>query len=141
MKSRSGVENLRTGHGDLTTTDEEKADVLNSFFVSVCTTESDDPSHTQNMAETYNGNRMLDIDISVDLVGKKLSALRSSSAAGPDGIHPRVVRETADTLSPHLAYLFRRSVDSGILPKTGNWQKLYRFTKRAARTIQATTDQ
>ena len=116
MKARSGVENLRTRNGNLTTSDEEKAEVLNRFFVSVCTTEPDDPGHTQDIAGAYNGNRMLDVDISVDIVKKKLSALKISSAAGPDDIHPRILRETAHTLAPHLASMFRRSLDSGILP-------------------------
>ena len=117
MKSRPGVESLRTTSGDLTTSDWEKAEVLNYFFVSVCTTKVDDPSHIPDAAESYHGQRVVDIDISTDLVRTKLAALKISSAAGPDGIHPRVLRETADTLAPHLARLFRRSLDTGILPQ------------------------
>ena len=36
-KTRTGVENLRTATGELTTNDDEKATVLNTFFCSVCT--------------------------------------------------------------------------------------------------------
>lgn len=115
MKTRSGVENLRTESGDLTTSDGDKAEVLNNFFCSICTTE--DPHHIPDTADTYNGHGVFDVDISVDLVKKKMSALKCSSAAGPDGVHPRVLRETADTLSPYLASLFRKSLDTGTLPQ------------------------
>ena len=115
MKSRSGVENLRTEEGGLTINDSEKADVLNSFFSSVCTIE--DLSHIPVPAVVYVGPAMNDVSISEGLAKKKMSALRPSAAAGPDGVHPRVLHETAATLSPQLASIFRESVDTGVVPQ------------------------
>ena len=115
MKSRAGVENLRTATGDLTKTDNEKADILNSFFSSICTNE--DPLSVPCTAGTCSGSVVEDVDLSAALVRKKMSEVRPSAAAGPDGIHPRVLRETASSLSPVLTTIFRQSLDSGSLPQ------------------------
>ena len=115
MKTRPGVENLRMEDGKLTACDEEKAVVLNQFFSSVCTLED---QHKDTDPEiVYDGPMIEDVDITVSVVKKKLSELRPSSAAGPDGIHPRVLQEAADSLAPQLSRLFRESLDTGILPQ------------------------
>ena len=100
-RSKAGVENLHTERGGLTASDEEKATVLNEFFSSVCTLE--DPHGIPVPAATYTGPVVDDVDISAGIVEAKLSQLRSNSAAGPDGIHPRILRETAGSLAPQLA--------------------------------------
>ena len=108
-KSRSGVENLRSEDGELTTNDSEKAEALNRFYTAVCTIEPDDPGDGSDAAVEHAGHRITDVDISVDMVKKQLSTLKVSSAAGPDGIHPRILRETAETVSLPLARMFRKS--------------------------------
>ena len=113
MHSRTGVENLRTESGELTSKDGEKAEVLNTFFCSVCTIE--DPCHVSSTdsVNTYVGPILTDEDLSVDLVKSKVSNLRKSAAPGPDGIYPRVLCETARTISPILTEIFKKSLDSG----------------------------
>ena len=115
-KTRAGVENLRTETGDLTVDDVQKAQVLNAFFSSVCTKDDLRPiSHT--VCTDYNGPVIEDATISVDLVKLKLSQLKTSSAAGPDGLHPRVLHETRDSVSTQLAAIYRETLDTGILPE------------------------
>ena len=95
--------------------DVQKAQVLNAFFSSVCTKDDLRPiSHT--VCTDYNGPVIEDATISVDLVKLKLSQLKTSSAAGPDGLHPRVLRETRDSVAAELAAIYRESIDTGILP-------------------------
>ena len=48
LNCKTGVENLRTENGNLTTIDSEKAEVLKSFFSSICTTE--EPLSMSSMA-------------------------------------------------------------------------------------------
>ena len=115
LKSRTGVEDLRTEGGNLTSNDQEKARVLNRFFFSVCIHE--DPDDIPVLANLYDGPTVDDVDITVELVRNKLAQLKPSSAAGPDEIHPRVLCETADTISPRLATIFRESLDTGVLPR------------------------
>ena len=114
MKCKTGVENLRTESGGLTQRDCEKAEVLNTFFRSVCSREDD--QEVISSANAYAGHIVCDVDITPSLVKAKLSTLRCSSAAGPDDIHPRVLHETAHTIAPLLSSIFRKSLDTGCLP-------------------------
>ena len=74
-KSRAGIKNLLTNVGQLTTNNEEKAEVLNSFFSSFCT--EDDFWPIQHPTGTYGGPIVEDFDISEDL---------ASSGSGQQGI-------------------------------------------------------
>ena len=116
IRTRSGVENLRTEDGTLTACD-EKAVVLSQFFSSVCTPEDQHKDTDTEMV--YDGPMIEDVDITVRLAKKKLSELRLSSAAGPGGIHPRVLvlQEAADSLSHQLSRLFSEYLDTSILPQ------------------------
>ncbi|XP_043199360.1 uncharacterized protein LOC122369049, partial [Amphibalanus amphitrite] len=115
MKTTSGVENLRSADGTLTTNDCEKATTLNDFFNSVCVMEP--PGEIPEPNNTYHGPAVTDIDLTVELVRKKTAALRPFSAAGPDGVHPRIIKETADSLASTLTSIYRSSLDTGTLPQ------------------------
>ena len=81
MKTKPGVENLRTVDGSLTSCDDEKAMVLNKFFSSVCTLEVEDHHPNPEAEIDYGGPILEDVDVTADLVRKKLTELRPSSAA------------------------------------------------------------
>ena len=49
-------------------------------------------------------------------VVKVLSGLNSSSAAGPDGLHPHLLKACSGALSLPFYLLFERSLDEGALP-------------------------
>ena len=57
--------------------------------------------------------------IVVSAVGviKLLKGLNPSKALGPDGLHPRVLKELASELGPMFAHLFQQSIDTGEIPK------------------------
>jgi len=46
----------------------------------------------------HNRIALSDLIISSDMVAKKLKKLKPTKSAGPDGLHPRVLKETADTI-------------------------------------------
>ena len=50
---------------------------------------------------------------------KILSEVNSSSAAGPDGLHPHLLKACSDALSLPLYLLFVRCLDEGVLPSLG----------------------
>ena len=100
VKTRSGIRELTAPDGTKTTTDKEKSEVQNSFFVSVFTKE-----YTTNIPcfSPKNGTSTLDsIDISPDEVKKKLGKLNPSKSAGPDCHHPRVLKELQEHLTGPL---------------------------------------
>ncbi len=48
---------------------------------------------------------------------KKIRALRTDGASGPDGIGPRVLQELQDELAPALAVVFTKSLEEGVVPQ------------------------
>ena len=62
-------------------------------------------------------------------VEKLLQGLNITKAMGPDGIHPKVLKELATSLSSVLAHLFQQSVHIGNIPedwKSANICPLYK---------------
>ena len=61
--------------------------------------------------------QLTDVEVTAGAVEAKLMSLKVSGAPGPDELHPRVLREAAQSISTPLAHLFRRSLDMGDLPR------------------------
>ena len=66
----------------------------------------------------HNGITLSDLIISQDMVAKKLKKLKPTKSAGPDRLHPRVLKETAETICYLLAVVFTRSLEESHLPKS-----------------------
>ncbi len=113
LKSRQPISDLKKDNGELTVNDVEKAQVLNTFFASVFTDED-----LTNIPDPGNhSNSILDnIDISEDDIRKRLLKLNISKSPGPDGLHPRVLKELANTIARPLMRIFQTSLTEGKLP-------------------------
>ncbi len=59
---------------------------------------------------------MEDLHITEDSVQKMLEQLDPNKSPGLDGIHPRFLNETAETLCVPLKTLFQHSVNTGTAP-------------------------
>ena len=94
-------------------TDTEKANALNSQFASVFTDES-----IGNLPRTqvYRGASMEVLQVTADIVCKKLTGLNPNKSAGPDGLHCRVLKETAEQVAAPLALIFNKSLTEGRVP-------------------------
>ena len=118
LKTRQPLSDLTKPDGKLTTTDEEKAEVLNNFFSSVFTKED-----TQNIPEPEmknNISRLNDIHITETDLTKYIQRLKPNKSPGPDGIHPRILKELATAIAKPLCMLFQTSLNEGSLP--GDWR-------------------
>jgi hypothetical protein len=93
--------------------DFEKVEVLNRFFGSVFTYEGE--SNVTCLLKT--DIQIEDISITVEMVETKLKSLNVNKSMGPDGIHPRVLKELAKQLSSPLAIIFQKSIEYGSIPK------------------------
>jgi hypothetical protein len=114
-KSRSGVSDLERGDGSMTTSNKDKAEVLNQFFSSVFTRE--DIDNVPSLGDRYEGEVLSDLKVTEEAVLKKLIKLKSSKSAGPDGLHPRVLKEVANQIKTPLRIIFQMSLDQGVVPQ------------------------
>ena len=112
-KSRDGIPNLKNNDGNLTTNNSEKADLLNEYFSSVFTKEDLNNIPTLSSRTDQILNK---VEITSIQMRDKLKSLKPSKSPGPDGIHPRVLRELADVIADPLKQIFDKSLSEGKLP-------------------------
>ena len=116
LKTKPLVGDLRCHTGELVCTDKEKADTLNAAFAGVFTRE--DLANMPTLTVTAHAvPEIANIEITPERVQGKLRALNPCSAPGPDGIHAHILHNASQTLSMPLALLYRRSLDTGLVPQ------------------------
>jgi hypothetical protein len=114
-KTRPGVSDLKytdpeTNQNKTTESDREKAEVLVNFFSTVFTTE---PDGELPRFDTRSEKMMEGIQVDINTVKKKLEKLNPNKSPGPDGIHPRVLKEASQSLALPLCLLFQHPLKSG----------------------------
>ena len=117
LKTKVGIAPLRSDPHDansLKFDDESKAQILQAQFESVFVQEPDGPL-PEFLIRTEAS--ISNICITAEAVLKELNALGPNKSPGPDGIHPRLLKELAPVISDILAVLFQKSLDDGALPK------------------------
>lgn len=119
LKTRSGVEDLEKPDGTLASSNLEKANVLANFFASVFTDE--DQSEVPGLDVEWQGPVLDNFEFTSEMVERKLLDLRTSSSPGPDGVHPRVLKELAAPLSSPIRELFKKSLEEGQVPE--DWKQ------------------
>lgn len=115
-KVREGVSDLKDSSGEKVSDDKMKANILNDFFCSVFTKENlDNLPHLEPRLDS-DIPKLENIVFSRDDVLKKLKNLDPSKSCGPDGLHPRLLKELAEELADPIAELFTISFAEGKLP-------------------------
>ena len=103
----------------------EMAEMLNQYFASVFTVAdtSTIPIGT-GKSEVTERVELRTINIDKEKVLSKLLGLRADKSPGPDGLHPRVLKEVAaETVDP-LVIIFQNSLDMGKVPV--DWKMLFK---------------
>jgi len=91
-----------------------KANILNEYFASHSVL--DDSQSSLPPEHPLNHEPLDNIYITETEVTDILKTLKSSKAGGPDGISPRMLKETASTIAAPLTRLFNLSMQKGIFP-------------------------
>ncbi|KAK4807113.1 hypothetical protein QYF61_018454 [Mycteria americana] len=114
-RTRDNIGPLLDEVGHLTNGDVDKAEMFNAFFASVFNTD-DGPWDPQSPVLEHHdwGNDKLPADS--ELVRDLLLQLDAHKSMGPDGIHPRVLKELANVIVGPLSIIFQRSLESGEVP-------------------------
>ena len=126
------VQFLEDGAGSLAETDQETADVFNRFFKSVFLDyyQGEVPEFPDQVETTH---AMQDIDITPDVARKQLVLLDETKAPGPDGIPSIVLSKCAEELAYPLCLLYRKSLETGSLPKEWKFARISAIFKKGSK--------
>ena len=78
-------------------------------------------------------DKLLDTDIQLDVINKKLISLWADKAAGDDNLSPRILKAVSDEIAYPVAMIFRRSLDIGCVPhdwRTANVTPIFKKGSR-----------
>ena len=115
-KVRTKIGDLKNEAGGFATEDTDKAEVLSEQYYKTFTVEDTDnlPSTTEKRLHT---ERLHHITLTQKEVKEKLLSLRIDKSPGPDGIHPRLLKEMAEVLCGPVTTIFNRSLSDAELPQ------------------------
>ncbi|NXT11799.1 PO11 protein, partial [Prunella fulvescens] len=133
---RKGKTNLGPllDEGENLVTDEEKVEVLNTFFTSVFSgkmacPQDNCPSGLVDGMREQNSPPV----IQKEAVRELLSRFDVHKFMGPDGIHPRVMRELADELAKLLSFIYQQSWLTGEVPDDWKWASVMLIYKKGGK--------
>ena len=123
LKTKSGVAPLLADVKDKDSTkfgDKEKADILQGQFSSVFTRE---PDGDIPRLENRTAISIKSLKITVDMVKRELKKLNVNKSCGPDGIHPRMLKELSDFIAAPLVILLNITLAHHKIPE--DWRKAF----------------
>jgi len=119
-RAKESLHPLLHARGNIVNKDEEKADVLNVLFTSVFNSQTGYSQGSQtSVLEDREGEWNKPLIIQEEEVNNLLCHLDTYQSMGPDGIHPRVLRELAQELAKTLSIISQQSWLTGWSQVTG----------------------
>ena len=117
-KTKDKVGPLKDENGKLLLDDKDRAQLLNTFFSSVFTTENvTQIPEVKNRDEAEGEDEKLkDIKIDNFMVFTKLIKLQEGKAPGDDGFVPLFLKKVASEICYPLAEIFNSSLKEGVVP-------------------------
>ena len=90
----------------------------------------------------FSASTLMDMDITEQIVLEALQSLKPSNSPGPDGLHPKVLREIAAQIANPLSITFRASLQTGLIPDTCKIAHVTPvYTRKVKKTKKKTIDQ
>lgn len=131
-KPKESIPNLERKDGSTTENDIQKVKVLSDYFKSVYTNE--DTSLLPNF-DKKTVNTLSNVNISEVGITKALINLNVNKSPGPDGVHPKILKECAEQLSYPLKRLFERTMEEGRIPKSWKTAEVRPIFKKGKKSL------
>lgn len=121
MNVKDRVGPLSDEDGETVTDDSKASEMLNNFFSSVFTQEIiDNLPEPRKIFQGNVGDELNRIELSPEIVLKKLMNLKPDKAPGVDSIYPIVLKEVSGAISQPLSKIFQKSLCNTVVP--GDWR-------------------
>ena len=127
MKTKSNIGQFALPDGSYTNDNQEKAEILSSYFASVFAVEG--PEALPEFEDRNLAEPVANIDINGTNIAKVIDKLKASKSQGPDQIHPKLIKECKDSLNKPLEIIFKKSLENCQLPsiwKQGNVTAIFK---------------
>jgi len=116
----------------LAISDDHKAEILCNFFSSVFNHEKDESfAKLESKNCTYTSELPV---FSIDDIKNRLQKLNVNKSPGPDGIHSRILLETANEIAYPLKLMFESSFNAKELPSEWKYANITPLHKKGPRT-------
>ena len=112
-KTKSSLGELEMPSGDLTSDSQEKANILNKFFVSVFENEGN-----ENLPDFQDRPFIepLHLEIKERNLEKAIDKVKETKSKGPDNIHPMLIKKCKKSLLTPLRIIFTKSLEEEKIP-------------------------
>ena len=114
LKARPNIDAIQRLDGSLASSDQEKAELLNSYFSSVFTHEN--LTKIPTLESKDDTPQLDDMAISPSMVCSVIAKLKSEKSTGPNGWPIEVIKQCSQQISIPLSIIFNKSFQSGKLP-------------------------
>ena len=114
MKTRSSLGELEMPNGSLTSDNQEKTNILNSFFASVF--ENDGAGEMPEFQDRQFIEPLCSTNITIDRISKAIDKIKASKSKGTDNIHPKMIKECKKPTLLPLKIIFTKSLEEGKIP-------------------------
>ena len=114
IKTKSNFGQLEIPDGSFTNDNQERAEILNSYFASVFELEGSEA--LPDFEERHFTEPLTSIVINAPGISKAINKLKASKSQGPDQIYPKLIKECKDSPVEPLEFFFSKI--SGNQPNT-----------------------
>ena len=135
-KTKDRIGPLKGMDGSLIDTGEEICKQLNNYFLTVFSSEETDRELVpEQIFQGQEAEELSDILISREIVSWEIDRLKKTKSPGPDDIFPRILKECREELSEPIANIFRKSLDTGVVPRLWRQANVVPIFKKGDKAI------
>ena len=136
-KIRPGIGDINIDPSDekspTTNNDEEKAQVFAEYFSNVFTREP--LGEIPHLVEKVVKEKMEDLKIEEKDIIKETQKLKPNKSPGPDGIHPKFIKNIGETIAEPLAIIFNKSLELKCIPNQWKQARICAIFKKGNKKL------